>query len=382
MRVLLLSAYDALSHRYWCEALQEQFPDIHWTVLALAPRHFSYRMRGNPLSWYSTQRATLQRSYDRVIATSMVDAACLRGLFPQLAATPLWLYCHENQFCYPQSRHQLDAQQQQNRLQAQMVFLYNCLCAESISFNSNYNRDTALAGLRDLLRRLPEKLPGELVDAIAKRSDVLPVPLRFDSAGQGEATGRRANAAQSSRPLQLVWNHRWEYDKGPEYLLAFAKVLARGERPVVLHVVGQSFRDRPPAFAQLRALLEDPQRRGVLRCGEWGHIASRSEYLALLARCDCVISTALHDFQGLAVLAACAAGCAPLLPDRLAYPEMFAPNWLYPWVDDPDENALAMHSALKRIVDGLGGGSPLPNLDAFRWPALARTYREKIGCVQ
>jgi len=51
MKILLLSAYDAASHRHWREMLVTGFPEHDWTVLTLPPRHFNWRMRGNALSW-------------------------------------------------------------------------------------------------------------------------------------------------------------------------------------------------------------------------------------------------------------------------------------------------------------------------------------------
>ena len=46
MRVLLLSAYAAQSHRYWQARLQSMFADWEWEVLSLPPRYFSWRVRG------------------------------------------------------------------------------------------------------------------------------------------------------------------------------------------------------------------------------------------------------------------------------------------------------------------------------------------------
>jgi hypothetical protein len=47
MRVLLLSPYDAHSHRRWRKGLVAAFPDWQWTVLTLPPRFFLWRVRGN-----------------------------------------------------------------------------------------------------------------------------------------------------------------------------------------------------------------------------------------------------------------------------------------------------------------------------------------------
>ncbi|NNC55504.1 MAG: DUF3524 domain-containing protein [Pseudomonadales bacterium] len=384
MRVLLLSAYDALSHRYWREQLTAGFPSFNWTVLALAPRHFSFRTRGNPLSWYSAQREQLAQPFDLVIATSMVDMATLRGLIPSLASVPLWLYCHENQFVYPGSEHQQSEMQRGNRLQAQLVFLYNCLCADAISFNSSYNRDTALAGLAKLLKTFPDKFDASLLTGIQARSDVLPIPLR-EAASATQKNSRGADG----EALQLVWNHRWEYDKGPAHLLAFARLMVQAGPPATLHVVGQQFRARPAAFEALERLLptqhDEPQQRAkapepgaALQRGAWGFIDNSDEYGELLARCDVVVSTALHDFQGLAVLEACLAGCTPLLPDKLVYPEQFDAKWLYAWHDDPQLNAVSMLDALLALDARRRAGEAGPGLQRFSWQALAPRYTQKI----
>ena len=54
----------------------------------------------------------------------------------------------------------------------------------------------------------------------------------------------------------------------------------------------------------------------------WGPVASHSEYLQKLSRADIFVSTAQHEFFGLSVMESIAIGLAPLLPDRLSYPEL------------------------------------------------------------
>ncbi|HAZ97825.1 MAG TPA: DUF3524 domain-containing protein, partial [Halomonas sp.] len=44
--------YEAVSHRYWANSLMAEVTDVDWTLLSLPPRHFSWRIRGNPLSWW------------------------------------------------------------------------------------------------------------------------------------------------------------------------------------------------------------------------------------------------------------------------------------------------------------------------------------------
>lgn len=147
MRVLLLSAYEAVSHRYWAQSLMAEVNDVSWTLLSLPPRHFSWRIRGNPLSWWLKEYETLSESYEVVLATSMVDIATLVGLFPHLGRARKIVYFHENQFAYPESSDQIP------QVEAKMVNLYAALAADTLVFNTAYNRDSFFDGARRLLKK-------------------------------------------------------------------------------------------------------------------------------------------------------------------------------------------------------------------------------------
>jgi glycosyltransferase involved in cell wall biosynthesis len=53
-----------------------------------------------------------------------------------------------------------------------------------------------------------------------------------------------------------------------------------------------------------------------------GYVPGREEYLDRVASADIVLSTARHDFFGVAVVEAMFLGCLPVLPRALAYPEI------------------------------------------------------------
>lgn len=369
MRILLLSAYDGLSHRYWRQGLVAQFPQHHWTELSLPARFFRYRVRANPLTWLAANHHQLVDNYDVLIATSLVDIATLRGLVPSLATTPLWLYCHENQFAYPPSP-QKD-QTLQHDLEAKMVFLYGCLAADKISFNSQWNKDSALAGINDLLQLFPEKFDTSIVDSIAAKSDTLPVPI--NSVEQSADAVINASRADQKQGLKLVWNHRWEYDKGPDSLLALIQQLAANNFICQVNIVGQQFRQTPDAFGKIERIINDSD---SLSLGRWGYIDSRDDYFRLLNTCDVVISTALHDFQGIAVLEAVQAGCVPLLPNQLVYPEIFSECYLYTVADQPSITAVHIYN---QLLAWQRYGMPAPaDISPFEWPKLLARYNNTI----
>src|SRR5690606_3402705 len=122
--------------------------------------------------------------------------------------------------------------------------------------------------------------------------------------------------------IYVVWNHRWEYDKGPTRLFAMLGRLfqnrSSSDCSIIFHIVGQQFRQTPAVFDEIKQLLFDNN-----ALGNWGYIDGAEEYQQLLRESHVVISTALHDFQGLSILEAVAAGCIPLVPNRQAYPEWF-----------------------------------------------------------
>lgn len=366
MKILLLSAYDAASHRSWHTLLRQYFCDCEWTVLTLPPRYFSWRQRGNSLSWAYGERERLQQRFDLVLATSMVDLSALRGLVPALAAIPTIVYFHENQFAYPASDRQFDA------VEPRLLNLYTALAADRVLFNSTFNRDSFLAGAAAMLQRFPDCVPPGLCALLAERSAVLPVPLAPASFA---VTGNR-----QAGPLRILWNHRWEYDKGPEHLLTVVRMLAQAEIPATLAIVGQQFRTRPPAFAAIKALVEGSTR---LRIDQWGYVAAPAAYRQILGSMDVVLSTALHDFQGLAVLEAVAAGCSPLVPDRLCYPEWFAERYRYPSVaDSAEQEARGVVNSLRALAGLKAAGElPVPAVNAFSLDRLGERYRREFEAV-
>lgn len=335
MKILLLSAYDAVSHRRWCDALITAFIEHQWTPLYLPPRHFNWRIRGNSLSWAFGQRAVLEQGYDLIIATSMVDLSALRGFVPALGAVPTLVYFHENQFAYPQNANQ------QNSIEPSILNLYTALAADKCVFNSNFNRNSFLAGAEKLLAKLPDYVPVGLIEHITQNSKVLPVPL------ESKCFQQRTN--RSTGPLKVLWNHRWEYDKAPDRLFSGLKVALQHGADLELHIVGQQFRRCPGVFTDMHDYLQCNY-PSVLK--SWGYVENEDDYQRLLFTCDVALSTALHDFQGLSVLEAVAAGCIPVVPGRLCYGEWFGEPYQYAsCLDNPDEEARSLGRHLVNLSE-------------------------------
>ncbi len=363
LHILLLSAYDAMSHRYWRQALVAQFPEHSWTVLTLPARYFSWRLRGNSLSWGFNERQTLEQDYDLLITTSMTDLSALRGFVPNLGHIPTLVYFHENQFAYPSSANTRAS------VEPCILNLYTALAADHICFNSDYNRETFFQGAEQLLNQLPDHVPGNLIPQLRNRCSVLPVPLQQQAFQV---------SAPREGPLHLVWNHRWEYDKNPQLLLDALRILKAQGESFRLSVVGQQFRQIPEALQAIKSEFTD--------CLEhWGYLSSAEDYRKLLRQADVVLSTADHDFQGIAVLEGVAAGCIPVVPDRLAYRELFDRQFRYSVCQNDNSAteaaALALHLAQRARQKQETGLPDAPDIRWLSWPRQRQAYAEKIQAM-
>ena len=363
MRVLLLSAYAAQSHLYWQQGLRQMFPHWAWQELNLPPRHFSWRVRGNPLYWGLEQREILEQDHQLLIVTSMVDLATLRGLVPRLAKIPTLLYFHENQFEFPQH------QQRHSLLEAQMVSLYSALAADALAFNSRFNHDSFFQGCEQLLNKLPDFVPGGIVARLKEKSSVVPVPWLPADQQVGEGWPQRPR----DETLRIIWSARFEHDKGGDGLYRILAGLEQAGLDYQLAMTGQQFRNSPPVFARIH---EEFGHRLV----QFGYVQSSAKFRALQQGADLVLSTAVHEFQGLAVMQAVTAGCLPVVPDRLAYRELYPAHCRYRSAPaEPEAEA----EAAVALIESLAQRRPLPpDLGGYTLPLLKPEYQRLLDSLQ
>lgn len=307
--IWLLSAYRSESHAAWADWLVSTFTEIDWRTLELPGRHFRWRIRGNPLSWLHKLPETTP---DLILATSMVDLATLKGLHPRLAHTPVIYYFHENQFAYPTSKQQHDS------VDPQMVQLYGALTAEQLVFNSNYNHDSFFSGIDRLLNMLPDEVPENITADLKIKSQILPVAIKPIETQQDKIADL------------ILWNHRWEYDKAPEI---FADALIKLNNTGIdfkLALLGERASKTPPALLKIE---QDLSNKIIIN-----KKVTKETYKHYLVQSSIVVSTAIHEFQGLAILEAVSAGATPLVPDDLCYKEQYPIAYRY---KASDSDALA-----------------------------------------
>jgi glycosyltransferase involved in cell wall biosynthesis len=143
---------------------------------------------------------------------------------------------------------------------------------------------------------------------VQDKSAVLPVGIDLQRLGDESVQER------SGGPPVILWNQRWEYDKAPRVFFQVLDALVEDGIEFRVVITGRSHRQSAPEFQAARERLGG-------RVVHFGYAANEA-YPALLRRSDVVVSTAIHEFFGIAILEAIYSGCCPVLPDRLSYPEL------------------------------------------------------------
>lgn len=312
--LLLVEPYWTGSHKAWATGYRDH-SGLDVRVLALPGRFWKWRMHGGAVTLARRLPADAPRPC-AVLATDMLDVAAFLGLArDRLRDVPVALYMHENQLGYPEPQpesHWTDSRRRRAaRRDVHYAFtnLTSALAADVVIWNSEHNRRSFLEALPPFLRAFPDYRELGAAPRIAAKSVVLPVGLDLAALDAARPPARR------SGPPRIVWNHRWEHDKGPDAFFAALYALADASEAFEVILLGESFASTPAVFAQARARLGD-------RLAHFGYVRDRAGYARWLWEADIVVSTARHEFFGVSVCEAAYCGCIPILPDGLAYPEL------------------------------------------------------------
>ncbi|MEL6132203.1 MAG: DUF3524 domain-containing protein, partial [Bacteroidota bacterium] len=310
MQILILCPFFTDSHAQWAKSYQ-QYSRHEVTIFSLPGRHWKWRMHGAAVT-FAQQFTQLTRLPDVILATDMLDLTTFQSLTKrQTAHIPTFLYFHENQLTYPWSPDDQDLIQKRDRHYAWINYV-SALSADQLWFNSVYHQQAFLHALPEFLTAFPDHPHVGMVDTLQVKSQVLPVGIDLHTWNKSQV--------KAGKTPTLLWNHRWEYDKGPEAFFRVLMELKNEKVPFQLIVLGKAFGKVPPIFAQAKEVLAD-------RIIKWGYVEDRTEYRSWLQQADILPVTAIHEYQGIATIEAIHAGCIPLLPHRLSYPELIPEAW-------------------------------------------------------
>jgi len=275
---------------------------------------------------------------DAIFVTSLTDVAALRSALPQgWRDVPIILYMHENQLAYPTS----------DERDASFAFtnLQSVVTADLAIFNSKWNLDSFIAGIESLLEKSWDTSLNNIGERVRAISTVAWVPIELPPEDLRVLHNtNNAGRSNESGPIRIVWPHRWEHDKGPEKLLQLAR--EHSEKLNLRWIIlGEQFTEIPESLKVFRDEFRE-------RIDHMGYVESKGEYWKWLSKADWVLSTADHEFFGIAVVEALLAGCLPWLPQKLSYPELLpaCARGLTPTKDPVQEITPSIYEHLRKAM--------------------------------
>ncbi|MFW5747273.1 MAG: tRNA-queuosine alpha-mannosyltransferase domain-containing protein [bacterium] len=366
LRVLFLEPFYGGSHRTFADGLVS-FSHHRIDLLTLPARFWKWRMRGAALHFVRTVPAP--ELYDLIIVSDLMSLSDLKSLWGS-RCPPSIVYFHESQLSYPLPPGE--------RMDYHFGFtdITSCLTADKIVFNSRFHFSRFFEELPKFIRKMPEFKPTWVPDEIEPKSAILYPGCDFGLSGGTEPSGpgkigpSRLAGRLGGGPL-IVWNHRWEFDKNPGLFFDVLYRAAEAGLDFRLALLGENFQTVPKPFLEAKDRLGD-------RILHYGYVEDRKAYMQILEEGDIVISTSIQENFGYSVVEAIRAGCYPLLPERLSYPEILPEEYhvrcLYTGEKELEEKLFAL----------LGDGK-VPNLrelsismDRFDWKTMAPLYDELL----
>ena len=425
--VLLVEGWMAGSHEAWAEGWRSR--SRHRIDLVTQPgTHWQHRMTAGsvPLASAVADHVSAHGSPDVLVVTDMVDLASLLGLVGSmsggaLSRVPSVLYLHENQLTQPPSPNGVGGGRGRH---LGWTNWRSMVAADAVWSNSQWQLTSLFESLGDMLGEAPDsagQLP--LVPRVRERCSVQPVGCDLADllasrpnsgasdgggggpdgpagecaamragevsdegaytgvargVGQGDVPGDVAgdgggeieviDDGREVRPPLVLWNHRWSHDKGLSAAVTSMKTLAAEGLDFEVAVVGaDDHHDPGRAQAVLAPLAERIVHTGWME---------RDDYRDLLTTADVVVAAPLQENFGISVVEAVAAGCIPVVPDALSYPETIdEPSLRYPEgrltthlrsvLMDPEQFRPAAQRCRSRLV-------------RFDWQTVAAAYDSAV----
>lgn len=354
LNILAFETHDSGSHRQVRRAI-EKHGRHDWRWVTRPGRSWKWRMRtGAAELVQEAHRSGLLGSGgwmpDVIFATSLISMGDLVALLPPgLRSLPSVLYMHENQVAYP-VRTEMGAGGERD-LHFPVTNFMSMLAADLVLWNSRWNMDSFCSGIGEVIGHCGDGMLQESITTIRNRSDVAWPPV------EDPGLKIRGEEVLHNTPV-IVWPHRWEHDKGPEELLELARKTRAGGMKLEWILLGECRGEVP---GEISTFL-DEFKADVIHAG---YIENRSDYLEMLSRADWVLSTARHEFFGMAVAEAILAGCLPWLPGRLSYPEITPTSAHGISPANPRGNLIGVQEACRRHLEPCKAGKAVMRLDAL-----------------
>ena len=364
MKIIIIEPYFTGSHKQWAESYKKNSShDIK--ILSLKGQFWKWRMHGGAI--------TLARMFnamdwlpDLIFATDMLDLNTFLSLTRNKSnGIPTAIYFHENQLSYPWSPSDRDKLKNRD-IHYGFINYSSALAAHRVFFNSEFHMKSFLDALNPFLKQFPDYQELGTIDIIKEKSEVLFL-------GMDLTRFREYALTKGSRP-NILWNHRWEYDKNPQSFFSVLKRVKSESNDFGLVILGENFSKSPKIF-------EESRREFVNQIVHWGYVDSFEEYAKWLWESHIIPVTSNQEFFGGSVMEAIYCGVWPILPNRLTYPE------LIPKIFHKDNIYRTEEELFKKIIWLIKNYNDLAQSDIpsisekFDWRLMSIEYDEKLEAI-
>ena len=298
MKILIIEPYFTGSHRKWALEFQK-YSKHDIDLLTLPGRYWKWRMHGGAIT-LAQKFNNLDKKPDIILTTDMLNLP----LFKSIASThdiPIAMYFHENQITYPWSPNDRDIVKERDHHYGFINYSSSLVSTINL-FNSDFHRNSYID--------FPDHNDLSNIELIKSKSKTLHLGIdlkKFDS--------HKLKEVKNTEPL-ILWNHRWEHDKNPDDFIDLIDKLDKKNLNFKCILLGQNNEKKSGYFDEFVNRFQD-------RIFHAGYCESFDKYASLLWRADICPITSIQDFFGISIAEAVYCNTYPLLPNRLAYPEIY-----------------------------------------------------------
>ena len=361
MKILIIEPYFTGSHKQWAKSYKRNsFHDIK--ILSLKGQFWKWRMHGGAIT-LAKMFNEMDWLPDLIFATDMLDLNTFLSLTRNKSnSIPAAIYFHENQLSYPWSPSDRDIK---NKRDSHYGFINysSALAADKVFFNSEFHMKSFLNALNPFLKQFPDYQELDTINVIKEKSEVLFLGIDL-------TPFRKHMLIKDSRP-NILWNHRWEYDKNPQSFFSVLKRVKNKTNDFGLVILGEHFSKTPKVFAESK-------KEFVNQIVHWGYVDSFEEYAKWLWKSHIIPVTSNQEFFGVSVMEAMYCGVYPILPNRLTYPELipeiFHKNNIYNTEEELFKKILWSINNCNDLAQHKIASIP----KRFEWKLMSKEYDEKL----
>tara|TARA_Y100001968_G_C19338376_1_gene708101 strand:- start:37 stop:1152 length:1116 start_codon:yes stop_codon:yes gene_type:complete len=363
MKILYIEPFYDGSHKQWIDSYKK-YSSHEIDILSMPGKKWKWRMHGGAIT-LANQFNKSNKIYDLILCSDFLNLPVFKSLCQnKMKKIPTVMYYHENQASYPWSPNDEDVKLNRD-FHYYFINQTSSLASDWNLFNSNYHLESYLLGLKKYLNKMPDNKNIDTIKIIKNKSSVLYLGCELEKFSRIKKNKKQNN----DKPI-ILWNHRWEFDKNPDLFFKILIKLKEDGFKYSLIILGESFENSPNIFNDAKKVLKE-------EIIHFGFCESAIEYKKYLWKADIIPVTSIQDFFGISIMEAVYCDTFPILPNRLAYKELFNQN------KNPDlfyNTDTQLYNKLKNAIQGYKHLPSYSNITRnYDWSEMGEIYDKKLS---